>query len=306
MTSDRPKVSIVVPVYNAAAYLRRCVEGLLAQTYRNLEIILVDDGSTDAGGSICDRYAVENPTVKAYHIPNGGASLARKFGLQHATGEYISFADSDDCVDRRYIETLYSLIERYGTDISACNVLRINSDKEIPDDITGDDSLLAFDELMPRFFKYEFWGLSAKLYKKTVFSSIHFPKATLSEDYFVMSQLFCNERQMAYTSASLYYYEYHDGSLSHLKLSERSFEEFDNVKAVYDAMLSNCPQYAAAALSNVVETCVKLLNQIRRDNEFTDRAAAMKRFIATNIFRIMCNRHISWKLKISAIIAICL
>ncbi len=302
MNSDRPKVSIVVPVYNAAAYLHRCVDGLLAQTYRNLEIILVDDGSTDASGSICDSYALGNPTVRTYHIPNGGASLARKFGLQHASGEYVSFADSDDCVDRRYIETLYSLIERYGTDISACNVLRINSDKEIPEHIEGDDSLLAFDELMPRFFKYEFWGLYAKLYKKTVFSSVHFPEATLSEDYFVMSQLFCNERQMAYTSANLYYYEYHDGSLSHLKLSERSFEEFDNVKAVYDAMLSKCPQYAASALSNVVETCIKLLRQIRRENKFPDRAAAMKRFIRQNVCRIIQNRHIYWKIKILAVL----
>lgn len=302
MNSNCPPVSVIVPVYNAAAYLNRCIDGLLAQTYRELEIILVDDGSTDSSGTICDRYAAGNPAVTVYHIPNGGASLARKFGLEHATGEYVSFVDSDDCIDRRYIETLYALIKRYGTRISACNVLRIDSDEDIPDEISGNDTLLAFDELMLRFFKYEFWGFPAKLYKKSVFDAIDFPKATLSEDYFVMSQLFCNERQMAYTSAPLYYYEYHESSLSHLKLSERSFEEFDNVKAVYDSMRSACPRYAAAALSNLVETCVKLLGQIHREKKFADRAAPMKRFIRQNILRIASNRLIYWKLKILAVL----
>jgi hypothetical protein len=112
---------------------------------------------------------------------------------------------------------------------------------------------------MPRFFKYEFWGFPGSLYHRSVFEGLTFPKATLAEDYYVKTQMLCRERQMAVTNVPLYFYEYyHPTSLSHTKISERAFEEFDNVKAVYDYIKTHCPEYSDYALSNVVETAVKL------------------------------------------------
>ncbi len=298
-----PLISIIAPVYNAAAYLERCFRCLREQTYAALEFILVDDGSTDESGVMCDQIAAEDCRFKVFHIANGGASLARKFGLEQASGEYVSFIDSDDYVDNGYIKQLYELVQTYGVAMSACCVQRVQSGQEPTAQNGSTSTLLKFEELMPRFFKYEFWGFPAKLYKRSVFDTVHFPIATLSEDYFVMSQLFLQEQQMAYTNTPLYFYEYHEGSLSHLKISKRAFEEFDNVKATYELMQAQAPQYAAMALSNVVETCIKLLSMVRRDSskEFSTLATPLRQFLRSYLWEILHTNAIYWKLKVVAI-----
>lgn len=305
LNATYPLISIIVPVYNAAPYLERCFRCLCEQSYTNLEFVLVDDGSTDESGKMCDQIATADSRFKVFHIANGGASLARKLGLEHATGEFVSFIDSDDYIAKDYIAQLYSLIDKYQVNISACKVQRVYNGEDKPMAESRSSILLEFEQLMPRFFKYEFWGLYGKLYKRAIFNSITFPSATISEDYLVMAQLFLQERQMAYTDTPLYYYEYHEGSLSHLKLSKRAFEEFDNVKAVYELMQTQAPQYSAMALSNVVETCIKLLSMVRRDKTrtFTTNATPLRQFLRTHFFEILSTKAIYWKLKVVA--AIC-
>ena len=115
-----PLISIIVPVYNVEAYLHQCLQSILDQTYTNLEIIVVDDGSTDHSPAICDHFAALDARVKVIHKKNGGQSAARNIGLDTASGEYIGFVDSDDWIDNDMYETLYNLISQYGADISAC------------------------------------------------------------------------------------------------------------------------------------------------------------------------------------------
>lgn len=258
-----PQISLIIPVYNVESYLVRCIDSVLGQDYPNLEIVLINDGSTDNSGKICDEFAQKYSNLRVFHIPNGGASLAREKGIEVARGEYLTFVDSDDYVAPNYVSTMYNLLKKYETRISACGVRRICENEEVIESEykNGKDELLDFDKLMPRFFKYEFWGFPGGLYHRSVFNNLMFPKATLSEDYNVKTQMFCNERQMAVTSTPLYFYEYHPESLSHTKLSERAFEEFENVRAVYIYSKGRCPEYAGYALSNVVETAVKLLTQ---------------------------------------------
>lgn len=256
-----PTISIIVPIYNAEQYLNRCLDSILAQDYRELEVILVDDGSTDNSPAICDKYAKEHDNIRVLHIPNGGASLARKKGIEVSKGEYLTFADSDDYIAQSYVSKMYALIKKYGTKISACGVKRVNvnENETVKVNVNVEDQLLSFESLMPRFFKYEFWGFWGGLYHRSVFEGLTFPKATLAEDYYVKTQMFCRERQMAVTNVPLYFYEYyHPSSLSHTKISERAFDEFDNVKAVYEYTKTNCPEYSDYALSNVVETAMKL------------------------------------------------
>lgn len=295
-----PLISVVIPVYNASAYLERCFRCLRQQTYSALEFIVVDDGSTDNSGEMCDQIAGEDCRFKVLHIENRGASLARKLGLEHASGEFVSFMDCDDCIDSRYIEHLLALIQTHGTNISACRVQRIFSESEIATQTDGSSELLHFEELMPRFFKYEFWGLYGKLYKRIIFEHVSFPTATISEDYYIMAQLFLREHEISYTDAPLYYYEYHEGSLSHLKISNRAFEEFENVKAVYELIKVRAPRYAEMALSNVVETCIKLLAMTQKDptKTFTPQAAPLRNFLRTHLREIQRSRAIYWKLKI--------
>ena len=110
---ETPLVSIIVPVYQVEAYISECVESLLAQTYTNLEILLVDDGSTDSSGEICDEYAVKDDRVRVVHQRNQGPSVARNSGLDHMKGEYVAFVDSDDVVLPDFIESLYELLEKH-------------------------------------------------------------------------------------------------------------------------------------------------------------------------------------------------
>ena len=111
-------VSVVVPVYKVEPYLERCIRSIIGQTYENLEIILVDDGSPDQCGAICDRFAQEDTRIKVYHKPNGGLSDARNYGVNRASGTYIAFIDSDDYISPHYIEYLYQLMVKYDADVS--------------------------------------------------------------------------------------------------------------------------------------------------------------------------------------------
>lgn len=111
------KISVIVPVYNVEDYLEECINSILGQTYKNLEIILVDDGSTDNSSKICDIYEKKDKRIKVIHKENGGLSSARNEGLKYRTGEYISFVDSDDFIDKTMYEKLYSAIKKYDADV---------------------------------------------------------------------------------------------------------------------------------------------------------------------------------------------
>lgn len=299
-----PLISCIVPIYNSEEYLQRCIESILAQDYPNIELILIDDGSTDSSSRICDQYAAQYKSIIVYHKRNEGASLARKYGLDRATGDFVSFIDSDDWILPQYLSTLYQMISQYDVKISACGVHRVK-----PEESTKlskecyESQLLSFDELMPRFFKYEFWGFPGKLYYRSVFNNITFPKETLSEDYVVMFLVFNQEKRMALTNAPLYYYEYHKESLSHEKLSERAFEEFHNVKSVYTYTQKHCPQYNNYALSNTIETCIKLYLQKAQDkkSQFSTQFKQIRSFLIKEFFMIISNNVINKNIRILAI-----
>ena len=117
---ESPLISIIIPVYNVAPFLSQCIQSVLDQTYTHLEVIIVDDGSTDESPAICDKFAKLDTRIKVIHKKNGGLSDARNAGLDIASGDFIGFVDSDDWIDNDMYETLYNLISQYGADISAC------------------------------------------------------------------------------------------------------------------------------------------------------------------------------------------
>ncbi len=295
-----PKISVIVPVYNVEKYLRRCVDSILSQSFTDFELILVNDGSIDSSGKICDEYAEQYKNILVFHTQNRGASLARKTGLLNSNGEYVAFVDSDDFVSIDYLEVLYKLVIKYKTHVSACGVCHIKGDCNISNALeVKEDRTLDFDMLMRRFLKYEFWGFVGKIYRKSVFDNIIFPMETVSEDYYVMAQIFINEKKMAITESQMYYYEKHDGGLSSLKLSNRSFEEFINVKNTYNLVSQYFPQYKLLALSNVVETCIKLLGQSKCvKNRFSIKRNDMICFLKQNLNMIMFAKNIYWKYKV--------
>ena len=120
-------ISVIVPVYKVENYLRECLDSIINQTYKNLEIILVDDGSPDKSGEICDEYALKDSRITVYHTENKGQAHARNYGLDRCRGDYITFIDSDDIVKNSYVEKLFALLKYYDSDMSACSVERFSN-----------------------------------------------------------------------------------------------------------------------------------------------------------------------------------
>lgn len=298
-----PLISIIIPIYNSDNYLQRCIDSVLAQDYSNIEIILVDDGSKDKSPIICDAYAAQNKNIIAIHIPNGGASLARKKGIEIAKGKYFSFIDSDDYVTKNYISALYTAIQKYHTQVAGCHVKITTTNDKTRAETTFTTSLLKENELMYRFFHYEFWGMPGGLYKCDVLSNLYFPKETLCEDYLIKAQIFIQTPQMALVESPLYMYEKHEGSLSNTPLSLRAFEEFKNTYRVYEIIKQKMPQYAGLALKNVIETCIKLLlmDSSSKRLQYTTQYKSIHEFIKAEEYNIYNNKYLLKKLKFIAL-----
>lgn len=231
--NDLPLISIIVPVYNVAPYLKRCLESIQGQTYRNIEIILVDDGSSDSSGRICEEYAAKDIRLKVMHKANGGLSAARNEGIIKASGEYISFVDSDDYVCETYIERLFRILYDHDADIAVCGYFR-GREERLPKNksIQGKQgkirSYTAKEMLRQWHGKYKqietvVWN---KLYKKTLFTenNIFFPTGCVFEDVYISHLLIDKSQKIAITSEKLYYYYQRKDSTIHTVSEKRMWE----------------------------------------------------------------------------------
>lgn len=290
-------ISLIIPVYNAEKYLRRCIDSAVNQSYRPLEIVLVDDGSTDGSAAICDDYVSRYPFVKGCHIPNGGASYARKKGLELLNGEYVIFMDSDDFIEPDYVTMLYAALQEQGSVIAACDFIKHGENEKVEIDRKKNLRLLDEKELHERFFRYEFWGFGGKIYLKSVFDNIYFPEATINEDYVVMAQLFHRYKQMAYIDIPLYHYMVHGESLSNTRLSTRMMEEWENKQWCYDFYRTNAPEWSKQAEAQAAETCCKLIAAIGNSSEYSEQKRDMQKFLRKHILSLLCNKHLLIGLK---------
>lgn len=215
MNTLKPNISIIVPIYNVESYLRRCVDSLLQQTYTDFELILVNDGSLDNCGTICDTYAAADHRVRVIHKPNGGLSDARNAGLQVAQGEYIAFVDSDDWVARDYLSRLLSALLETGADICECDVLRTRGEESIPpidqSEVAIFNTVNAMEQLIhDGVFRQHVWN---KLYRRSVIADVLFPKGKTNEDEFWTYQVFGNANTITKIPDVLYFYFQRPGSI---------------------------------------------------------------------------------------------
>lgn len=208
-SDDMDKISIVVPVYNVEKFLSRCIDSIICQTYKNLEIILVDDGSKDNSSSICDLYEKKDKRIKVIHKENGGLSSARNAGIEEATGDYIAFVDSDDYIEPNMYEEMYNAAKKLSCDIITCNYKYVYDDGSIKL-INNDKKNEEFDFVssikeMNLFNKFDM-SACTKLFKKDLFDDIRFPVGKLSEDYYIMYLLFEKSNKVYYIASPYYNY----------------------------------------------------------------------------------------------------
>lgn len=220
-TGSTPLISIIVPVYNVHSYLDRCLYSLKCQTYRNLEFILVDDGSTDSSLSICEDYRRIDNRFIVIHKSNGGVSSARNMGLDICKGEYISFVDADDFIHPRFIEILYDIIHKYNADISQCcsKFVKASLDRQVnslpvrdeykTELISGKDATLRC--VLPK--DALFYCIACdKLFSKRAIDRIRFPEIVNGEDVEFCYRAFFEVGKVAVNKAELYYYCKREGS----------------------------------------------------------------------------------------------
>lgn len=225
-------ISVIVPVYKVEPYIHKCVDSIINQTYRNLEIILVDDGSPDNCPAICDEYAKQDDRIEVIHKENGGLSDARNAGLEIATGEYISFIDSDDWVEYGFIESQFQFMVLNDVDIVECGITYVYDKRQ--EDIISDDASISYsnqgaidDLIRKETFKTVVWN---KLYKKKVISQVMFEVGKINEDEFWTYKVFANAKKIGYLKIPLYNYLQRSDSI----MGQYSINRLDYIDAVVE------------------------------------------------------------------------
>lgn len=231
------EISVIVPVYKVEPYLRRCVDSILAQTFTDIEVILVDDGSPDGCPAICDEYARQDGRVKVIHQQNGGLSAARNAGLDwifaNSNSQWISFVDSDDWVHPRFLEYLYRAATEHNVQIGICNV------KEVSSFTTADDvlpySVHSVEGSMDFYSENYFLGTVAwnKIYSREVFLQERYPVGKLHEDAFLTYRLLYRVSKIVYINSMLYYYYRNENSIMHSPYSLSRIAEVEAVEEQY-------------------------------------------------------------------------
>lgn len=228
-------ISVIVPVYNVEKYLKQCVDSIRRQTYTNLEIILVDDGSPDRCPQMCDQFAQEDSRIKVIHQPNGGLSKARNAGLDIATGRYIAFVDSDDYIKPDMYKYLYEKMIKADVDMAICSYDKVDENGEkksneapICDEILDSYQLYEKLPLQKGWYYVTVWN---RLYKKEIFDKIRFPEKRMHEDEAVAHKVIAACRNVVTTAERLYCYRRTDNSIMNQRITVR---RLDGVEAVYE------------------------------------------------------------------------
>jgi len=288
---EEKKISVIVPVYNVENYLEKCIDSILTQTYKNTEILIIDDGSTDNSGEICDRLSEKDERITVLHKPNGGLSDARNAGLELATGDYISFVDSDDYLEPDFLKILAESLERTGADVSACRYRMVweNGDsKSIGNDgktveYTGDGPLAEY-----------LYGVNVdpfvwnKLYKREIIGSTIFIKGITGEDNPFNIEIMKRCNKLVSTGADLYcYLQNRKGSILSSGISQKKIDMVFRWNEVTEDCRNNYPQLVKYSLRRQFLFYAGLYNRIWNNSGFREAQNNIRSFIKSNYREIL-------------------
>lgn len=252
-------ISVIVPVYNVEKYLEKCIFSITQQTYNNLEIILVDDGSYDSSPQICDLWAAKDYRIKVFHIKNSGGGQARNWGLNHANGEYIAFVDSDDYISEYMFEYLEQQLKD-GYDIAECDYLTVQKDNAVFDKFEVEDSFIectAKDALSfnvkDQIFRQIIWN---KLYKKEVIGEIRFPIGTQIDDEFWTYKVIGNAQKLMHSDKKLYAYRQQADSIMHKINAAKKIEALKAAVEKQEYIVKYFPELESEGLVHLWMKCI--------------------------------------------------
>lgn len=257
-------ISVIIPVYNVKPFLRQCLASVFAQTFRNLEIILVDDGSTDGSGELCDALAAEDPRVRVIHQENGGLSAARNTGIDASTGAWLYFLDSDDALSPVTLAHLWTACIRTRADAAVGDFLRFSSEELPQERRTFAMESLGTEEALRRMllnqgFGHQAWG---KLFRRELWEKLRYPVGLLYEDYAVIYDVMLGAEKVAAVTDALYFYRMQEGSIMHAKITERNLTLLDTSARVTQMIAEKYPALREAAVRLQVVTYMRFLSDL--------------------------------------------
>lgn len=280
-------ISVIIPVYNVCEYLQTCIDSVRNQKYNNLQIILIDDGSTDGSGGKCDEAAKADKRITAIHQSNRGLSAARNKGLEMATGKYVCFLDSDDWFNENFVFELYNLAVSRNADIAACGFKRVSSEEEVkednesdtPEEVTEFDNKQAVREVIEeRKIKSLAWN---KLYKRQLWKDIGFPKGKLHEDEYTTYKLLWKASKVVETNRELYYYRKREGSvtesLDDMFRRRRAYELIYAQKERYEFFAAREKTLEGIAFTRYMD-CLKYVIRSNMITEYEDKKSVIKMY----------------------------
>ena len=267
------KISIIVPVYNVEAYLEKCVESILKQTYTNLEILLVNDGSTDKSGELCDKLALRDHRIRVIHKENGGLSDARNRGIDEASSNLIGFIDSDDYIDEDMYETLYRQMVASKADLSMCghyDVYHQIPEKQVAEIKTWE---LMPEEAIKMVMEAKILSVTAvnKLYKKALFEQLRFRIGKIAEDAFIMVDLIHQCSKIVATNEKKYYYVHRENSITTQKFSLKFLNVIEAYEQNAKIISENYPDLYDVAIMRLNWAYFYVLDRLLVDNDFKDK-----------------------------------
>lgn len=269
-----PLISIIIPVYNVEMYVQQCIESILNQTYKHIEVILVDDGSLDRSGVICEEYGFADPRVKVIHKENGGLSSARNVGLDNAKGKFIGFVDSDDWIDSHMYESMLHLALTHQADVVQCGYALINEQGKVTREINfGNQRFNSKKEVEKAYYitnelSSVVWN---KLYKAELFEELRFKVGKNNEDVFMLTDALVHIFKMVNTPKNYYYYLQRKGSIMGAQFTEKKFDRLEAGEYSLQQCLYYTPQYQNWARIEVCKVCVflyiDLMHSKNRENK---------------------------------------
>lgn len=296
-------ISIIVPIYNVSEYLEECLESIINQTYKNIEIILVDDGSTDRSSEICEDYLLKDDRIYVFHKLNGGLSDARNYGIDKAKGSFITFVDSDDILMPNYIEYLYNLLKQNKTDISECQIHKFVEGKRDYRIKSYDAPVLYIgkNNIMEAYLKGKISTIApAKLYPKTYFDHIRYPINKFHEDVQTTYKIIDLSEKIAVGGSDLYLYRMRPNSITTMAFNRKHLDAMYGKLELLDFLKKNYPDLVKYGKANVAHCATTLAYKLSKSHTDNDMAKLLQNTIRKYLKYMLVVTYCSVKSKMLA------
>lgn len=294
-------ISVIVPIYNVEAYLEECINSILKQSYRNLEIILIDDGSPDNCSVLCDAWAEKDSRIRVIHKSNGGLSDARNAGLEVATGDYIAFVDSDDWILPEMYEKMLFTIKKENADICACNIRSCYPDYEEEwgcKEYTVGNS----EQILDMLYSDTKYPVSAwnKLYKRECWKELRFPVGKICEDAFTTYHLVHNAERIVQIPEAFYCYRIRPQSIMTSTFSIKRMDEEEAWRVNYQFVKDYYPALYKKAFRFYLQKVHVLIGTISKEQrkEYSEQVKYLKNIMKNNMMFLIFKSGLNWKCRV--------